>query len=341
MRITAINLRSAAGPYWRYSPLNPMLSATRKLAIPHRSISSPDFGSVAVWGEGLLGHARQRGATPGAMTIQGWKIRYVKRAGENPARQRSSRISCNSALRQARALFSRQILGFIDPDLVPSPLPFSSVKFYPRESMKYQSKIDMAALLQSAKEDLFESDPEAFKTFLLGLGAGLRRGEIDRLLWRQIDFNAGTICIEVTEVSALKSETSAGTVPIDAAMITLLRGFKPKARGQYVIEGGVGVTASKPWGLRYRCQDVFSRLIQWLRTRGVAGVAPLHMLRKEAGSAVVTAGGIFAGRRFLRHADISVTAQFYVDQKQRVVVDMSGLLQNVTALPAPMEREAS
>ena len=146
-----------------------MLSAIRNLAIPHRSISSPDFGSVAVWGEGLLGHARQRGATPSAMTIQGWKIRYVKRAGENPARQRSSRISCNSALRQARALFSRQILGFIfDPDLVPSPLPFSSVKFYPRESMKYQSKIDMAALLQSAKEDLFESDPEAFKTFLLG-----------------------------------------------------------------------------------------------------------------------------------------------------------------------------
>jgi hypothetical protein len=24
----------------------------------HRSISSLDFGSVAVWGEGLLGHAR-------------------------------------------------------------------------------------------------------------------------------------------------------------------------------------------------------------------------------------------------------------------------------------------
>jgi hypothetical protein len=31
--------------------LNPMLSAIRKMT--HRSISSLDFGSVAVWGEGL------------------------------------------------------------------------------------------------------------------------------------------------------------------------------------------------------------------------------------------------------------------------------------------------
>ena len=54
--------------HWRNSPLNPMLSATRKLAMTHRSISSLDFGSVAVWEEGLLGYARQRGATPGAMT---------------------------------------------------------------------------------------------------------------------------------------------------------------------------------------------------------------------------------------------------------------------------------
>jgi hypothetical protein len=53
--------------------------------------------------------------------IQAWRIRYVKR--ETPAQQRSARTSCNSALRQARALFSRQILGFIAADLVPSPCP--------------------------------------------------------------------------------------------------------------------------------------------------------------------------------------------------------------------------
>lgn len=180
--------------------------------------------------------------------IQAWRIRYVKR--ETPAQQRSARTSCNSALRQARALFSRQILGFIAADLVPSPLPFIDAKFYPRESMKYQSRLDPVALLQSARKDLFESAPEAFKALLLALGAGLRRGEVDRLLWRQVDFAAGVIRIEATEASGLKTEDSAGSVPIDVGLVSLLRGFKAKARGQYVIEGGSGVALSKPWAAR-------------------------------------------------------------------------------------------
>jgi hypothetical protein len=78
--------------------------------------------------------------------VQARRIRYVKRAGENPARQKSARTSCNSALRQARALFSRRILKFTDHGLMPDPLPFRDAEFYPRESMKYQSRLDPAAL---------------------------------------------------------------------------------------------------------------------------------------------------------------------------------------------------
>ena len=33
----------------RKSPLKPMLSAIRNVEMTHRSISSPDFGSVPVW----------------------------------------------------------------------------------------------------------------------------------------------------------------------------------------------------------------------------------------------------------------------------------------------------
>ena len=45
-----------------------MLSATRKLAMTHRSISSLDFGSVAVWGEGLAWPCPPTWSNPGAMT---------------------------------------------------------------------------------------------------------------------------------------------------------------------------------------------------------------------------------------------------------------------------------
>ena len=274
--------------------------------------------------------------------IQAWRIRYVKQAGENPARQRSARISCNSAIRQARAPFSRRIMKFISGVTLPDPLPFTGVEFYPRESMKYQSKLDPAGLLQSASKALSESDPGAFKALLLALGAGLRRGEIDRLLWRQIDFNAGVIHVETTEAGGLKSEDSAGDVPIDPTLASLLRGFRARAQGQFVIEEGTGFTASKPWGQRYRCGGVFYRLTQWLRKNGVEGSKPLHTLRKEAGSIIATKAGIHAASQFLRHADIQVTAMHYADHKERVTIDMGALLgeENVTVFPsqAPTEK---
>jgi integrase len=201
--------------------------------------------------------------------------------------------------------------------------------------MKYQSKLHPAALLQSAKDDLSNFDPEAFKALLLALGAGLRRGEIDRLLWRQIDFAAGVIHVETTEAGGLKSEDSVGDVPIDPTLASLLRGFRARAQGQFVIEEGTGFTASKPWGQRYRCEGVFYRLTQWLRKNGVEGSKPLHTLRKEAGSIIATRAGIYAASRFLRHADIQVTAMHYADHKERVTVDIGAMLAptNVTSLP--------
>ena len=274
--------------------------------------------------------------------IQAWRIRYVKRAGESPAKQRSARISCNSAIRQARALFSRKVMKFIGGVTVPDPLPFAGAEFYPRESMKYQSKLDPAILLRVAKKLLAESDPEAFKALLLALGAGLRRGEIDRLLWRQIDFDAGLIHIEATDAGGLKTEDSAGDVPIDLTMVSLLRGFRAKASGQFVIEEGTGLTASKPWGQRYRCEDVFFRLNHWLRQHGVDTRKPIHTLRKEAGSIIATKAGIHAASQFLRHADIQVTSMHYADHKERVTVDMGAFLppENVTEMKSEARKAA-
>jgi hypothetical protein len=81
------------------------------------------------------------------------------------------------------------------------------VEFFSRESMRYQSKLDPAGLVRCA---ILELADEPLKVFLLAIGAGLRRGEIDKLLWRQVDFTRGVIRVEVTEAAALKTEDSAG-----------------------------------------------------------------------------------------------------------------------------------
>ena len=70
---------------------------------------------------------------------------------------------------------------------------------------------------------------------VLALAAGLRRGEIDRLLWRNVDFTGGRIIIEESEHGQLKTEDSRGAVDIDPRTVAILRGFQAKARDQFVI----------------------------------------------------------------------------------------------------------
>ena len=280
--------------------------------------------------------------------IQSWRIAYVRnRGGDNPAKQRAARITCNSLVRLARSLFSPGIRKFIPNLLLPAPIPFEGVAFYPRESMRYQSKIDPAILLRVAQAKLASANyakmdehqerlkHEAFKVLVLALGAGLRRGEIDRLLWRQVDLKAGVIRIEATEVGDLKTEDSSGEVAVDGTLSGLLQGFRARATSQYVIEGmEEGAASSRTWGHAYRCTPVFDFLTAWLRKQGVEGNKPLHTLRKEAGAMIATKKGIYAASRFLRHADIQVTAMHYADHKERVTVDMGALLtpENVTEM---------
>jgi integrase len=269
--------------------------------------------------------------------LQEWRIRFVAKAGTNPAEQRTAKISCNSILRQAGALFSKKLLRFVSNLQLPSPIPFAECEKYPRESMRYHSKVDAAALLQKAQGELGTSDPEAFKVLLLGVGVGLRRGEIDKLLWRQIDLNSGVIRIETTEAGSLKSEDSAGEVQMDEALCAIFRGYLARATGDFVLERDGGTSGVRDWGRQYRCNSIFKRTLSWLRRNGLDVKKPIHTLRKEAGSMISTKSGIHAASRFLRHADIQVTAMHYTDHKERVAVDIGGMLQpeNVTVITTP------
>ncbi len=266
--------------------------------------------------------------------IQAWRIGFVAKAGNNPAAQRTAKISCNSLLRQAAALFSKKMLKFVTGFELPNPLPFSDCEKYPRESMRYHSKVDVGALLQKAQRELGANDTEAFKILLLGVGVGLRRGEIDKLLWRQVDLNAGVIQIETTEAGGLKNEDSAGKVELDEALCAIFQGYRARAVGEFVIEHKGGAPGLREWGRLYRCEPIFKRSLAWLRANGLDVSKPIHTLRKEAGSMITTKSGIHAASQFLRHSDIQVTAMHYADHKERVTVDIGGMLrpENVTLL---------
>ena len=253
--------------------------------------------------------------------VNKWRIAFVKKAGENPVKQKRARISCNSLLRQAKSLFAPDLLAHATI-IKPEKLPFDGVDFYPRESMRYRSSVDIESLIAEAMRELPQ---EQLKIFLLATMAGLRRNEIDKLQWQAFRWNDGVIRIEATEHFTPKSADSAGDVAIDKELAAMFRGWRAKATGSFVIEADAQPRTGTTYA-HYRAQSDYDALLAWLRSKGVTATKPLHELRKEFGSQLCAKYGIYAASRMLRHADIHITAQHYLDQKERVTLGMGSLL---------------
>jgi hypothetical protein len=260
-----------------------------------------------------------------------WRIGYLKQADGNPVKQRRARITCNSIMRQAKSLFSPELLAHVSPHK-PDKLPFDGVPFYERESQRYRSNIDIEALIQAAVHELPQ---EQLKIFLLATMAGLRRNEIDKLQWSAFRWDHAVVRIEETEHFAPKSSEAAGDVPVDKELLAMFRGWHAKATGAFVIEAETQPRSATTYA-HYRAQTHFDALTVWLRAKGIRALKPLHELRIEFGSQLCAKYGIYAASRMLRHADIRVTAQHYLDTKERTPIGLGNLLampDNVTPMP--------
>jgi integrase len=251
--------------------------------------------------------------------VQAWKNRRLRAAEADPLAKRRTITTVNSLIRNAKALFGKKVLPFVEQKLtVPRPLPFDDVGMEKGPSLRYVSKVDASALLARAREELAESEPEAYKVLFLALVLGLRRSEIDHLLWRTFDFSRGLLRIENTEYHQLKSEDSAGEIDLDADTAALFKGYLARApKSVFVIESPNAPRTERKTRC-YRCNAVFERVNEWLRLQGVDTLKPLHTMRKEIGSIIASEHGIFEASRYLRHSDIRITSAIYADKKKTV-----------------------
>jgi integrase len=271
-------------------------------------------------------------------TIELWKQRVLKTRKGNPVEERKARNSINSFVRQARSLFAPKIVKLVAESCqLPESLPFKEVGLYPRSSMRYVSRIDIRKIVSAAYQELgapcgkdekpraFESRMEQFKIFLLAAFAGLRRNEIDKLQWDQVDLEKGTIEIRETSHFKPKSEESSGLIEIEPEVAALLSEFRKNTKGRFVVRATGSKTKAKAVQ-SYRADRHFDGLLGWLRQQGIDDLKPLHVLRKEAGSLVNGTLGLYAASRFLRHGDVRVTAEHYLDKKSAATVGMGSLL---------------
>lgn len=282
-------------------------------------------GGRQAWAE-KVDAIKLRDVTP--ERIQKWKVDFLVRANGNPSKQRAARISVNSLLRQAKALFSPNHLQFVKLDGITSP--FAQIKLEPRQSMRYRGGFDIESLVAQALSDL---PKEELKVFLLASMGGLRRAEIDKLPWTAFNWERGTLQIETTEHFSAKSESSIGKVDLDPELVAMFRGFRAKATSPFVIESEIQPNPGASYA-HFRCHRIFVRLNTWLRSHGVDVQRPLHALRKEFGSQINERHGIYAASQALRHADIAITAAHYLNNKTRATVGLGKLLQpNESVVP--------
>lgn len=239
----------------------------------------------------------------------------------NPLAERKARITAASTLRQAKALFA--------PDRKLSfenlPNPFEGVSVNVGTPPQYVSTVKAGDLMRAANTELAAEHPEAYKAFLLALGAGLRANEIDNLQWQHIDAETNTVRVMTTATFETKTDSSAREVFVDAGLIAELEKFRNAATSLYVLESE---RQPKPGAAiaSYRSAVAFDYLKKWLRAHGIVAHKPIHTLRKEFGSLVCQSADIFTASRQLGHASIALTATYYAENRRRVAPQIGAML---------------
>jgi integrase len=257
--------------------------------------------------------------------VESWRKDHMLAAGTDAEKRDSAENTANSAIRNARALFSDTVLSKLEGVELPKPHPFEGVRIAKDRNAHYVSHIDPKKLIKAAMTELAEKRPEQFKIFLLALLCGLRRNEIDKLMWRAVDFEKGVIRIELNPYFTPKAASSLGEVFLETEVATILKGLKKKATGEFVIESEnepkPGVTYD-----HYRASAELNGLIAWLRKHGLDTDNPLHTLRKEFGRLMTESHGIYAASKMLRHSSIMVTASYYAADQRRLTVGLGSIL---------------
>jgi integrase len=259
--------------------------------------------------------------------IEKWERDFIKAAGNDPLKEKSARISAVAFLRRARSLFGKKVLPLLKSVELPDPVPFSGIKIAQIRPPKYRATFDMIQLALDARKQLAPDRPEQYKIFLLGSMAGLRRNEIDKLLWSAFRWEESKIRIERTQYFRPKSEDSEREVEVDTELMEVFRDYYAQRGGEFVIESN-GAPNSDASFDDYRCGSELKEVVDWLRGKGVVSKTPLHTLRKEYGSQICERFGLYAAQTALGHSDPKVTAQHYLEPKKRSVLGFGHLLKS-------------
>jgi integrase len=271
----------------------------------------------------------------------------------------SVKVSLNSILRNAAALFSKSALaGYADHGLVITN-PFKGLKlrrvaikgFSPLKPEILQTIWGNAALLRDGnpdatpppphagrwgEPDLRKPHPEAYLLLLLELGLGLRRNESDKAEWEWIFSDAqGRTFLEVKSTPFfIPKSGERRVIPLAKLLHDTLLAYKTDSR--FIVPGrepSIYAPGKEPKNLVYRCDLHHRALARWLRLQGVSDGKPCHVMRKQFGSYVATVFSLYHAQKFLGHSSPKVTSDYYAGLVELPEIDNVKQLANASPIP--------
>lgn len=162
--------------------------------------------------------------------------------------------------------------------------------------------------------DFHDPHPDAYALLLLELGLGLRRHEADKAEWDWFFELNGRHYLEVKETPFFKPKSGEKrTIPVEPVLFEAIQKTRNHA-GPWIVPGRLPKRyepGEEPRNITYRCDKAHRALAAWLRQKGIEADKPCHLLRKEFGSYVATAFSLFHAQKILGHSSPDVTAAYY------------------------------
>lgn len=247
------------------------------------------------------------------------KMAAMGDAGEMIKDQNAAKRKLNSVLSDARSIFSESAIEeYRHAGLeVPEIDGFMKGRLFRRVSKK-RYRLPKPEVITGLFESMDELrfNPNAYRMFLLAIGAGLRRGEIYncRRSWL-VDGETPTIVIKEQGEWEQKHGGEDYSEICPWAYRELLATLKPKA--DCIIEGTQKQIESDT---RWFCE--------WLRDKGIDREHPIHELRMLCGCWIANRRGLYVAQKLLRHTSAQVTSDHYADfvPDNKVLACWDGLL---------------
>jgi hypothetical protein len=99
--------------------------------------------------------------------IEDLRAAFIKRKANNPLTEKSARVSADTFIGRARALFTRDVIERVSAVVeIPEAVPFRGIRVEKVRVPRYRSTFDMAQLLEDARTELAPTEPEQYKIFL-------------------------------------------------------------------------------------------------------------------------------------------------------------------------------